>query len=121
VASDVFTLTSECKCGYQYLVRLSTRAAGLTRGFSWAGQQIEFEDLQNCPDPDQLVGDYFNVSFSISGGIGVGFGTTILGAGQSPGSFAIQGGVAASAGAVLGRSTLDWKLRIPCSKCPDGK
>jgi len=27
VASDVFTLTSECKCGYQYLVRLSTRAA----------------------------------------------------------------------------------------------
>ncbi len=116
-ASDVFTLRSECKCGYQYLVRVYTVAAGITRGFTFAGQRIEFEDFQSCPDPEQLVGDYFNVSANYSAGVGVGFGVNVLGGAQSPGSFAVQGGVGASAGAVFGRSYLDWNIRIPCSTC----
>jgi hypothetical protein len=61
IAGDIYTLTSECKCGIQYVVRIKTCAAGLTRGITAAGQHITFDDFHDCPSPDSLVGDYFNV------------------------------------------------------------
>jgi RHS repeat-associated protein len=95
-AFDIYTLTSECKCGVSYVVRVRTTAAGLTRGAAWAGQLVEFQDPFDCPDPYMLSGDYFNVGLAVSGGLGVGF--------------------AAGAGAVLGRSRIEWIIKVPC--CP---
>jgi RHS repeat-associated protein len=115
VTFDVYTLTSECRCGYKYRVGVSTKAAGLTRGWAWFGQTIEMEDFQSCPDPDFLAGDYLNVSFGAAGGAGVGFSFTILGGAGSPGSWAWLGGVGASAGGVAGKSTVEWRTRIPCA------
>ena len=121
LGGDVYTLTSECKCGIQYVARVKTLASGLTRGFTWAGQHITFEDFHDCPNPDALVGDYFNVGFSIAGGLGVGFSTTVLGDAQSPGSLALQAGLAGSAGAVVGRSWLEWKIAVECDPCAGRK
>ncbi len=121
IGGDIYQLMSECKCGIQYSVEVRTLNTGTSRGFSWVGQHIEFDDLMDCPDPEMLAGDYLNIGLSVSAGLGGGFGTTLLGAAQSPGSWGWQMGFSASAGLSVGRSWLEIKTAIPCGPCSTRK
>jgi hypothetical protein len=117
LAYDSYTLTSECKCGYQYSVRVVAKGLGLGRGFGFSGQFVEFDDYLPCPDPDLLAGDYFSVSATVAGVFGAGFGVSQLGSAGNPGAVSAAYGLAANAGVTIGKSSLVYKVRSNCQPC----
>jgi len=116
-AVDIYTLKSECACGYEYVVRVKAYSGGLGRGATLTGSSVELKDTESCPDPEVLVGDYFRVSAGFAGGVGIGFNYILMGRAGSPGGFGVEYGYDISVGASFGQSYLDWAIRVPCTSC----
>lgn len=85
---------------------------------------MTFETGMDVVDPGVFNGDYFNAGVGYSVGVGLGFSTTILGGVGSPGSWAVEGGIDASAGVTIGPagvpgmgSKVLWTKTLPCNEC----
>ena len=111
---DLYTLTSECKCGYRAIARVSAMSASYGRGFTFAGSTVTLEDNQSCVDPYILEGGYLRISAGAAAGLGYGYNFIVMGGARSPGSFGWQGGFDLSAGSSVGQATVEWATKEKC-------
>ncbi len=119
VGGDIYTLVSECKCGYRWIVHLHTHYFGLGLGAPWSytGSSVSFDDGLPCPIPEALTGPYAKFSGGIAPVIGYSYSLVTMGQGGSHGGAWEMGIDFGASLSFYGKSEIDWKSYSPCNTC----
>jgi hypothetical protein len=118
---DVYTLTSECRCGKRVKIGVMALYGSIGKGpipISGTAGDSCFIDGESCPNAESAVGLYAKSSFTGIEGYGASFGLTRLGKLTSCSLFSDGWGLEIGINILsLGRTRLTFAFEEKCDGC----